>query len=189
MEEWRDVKGYDYYEISSYGRIRSKERMKKGGQGIYKLKPKNMKLVDNGNGYIRANLNQNGIKKREYIHRLVALAFIPNPENKPFINHIDNDPKNNHVENLEWCTAKENSDWMAKQGRNKRTKTWLKHLHESQEKFKKPVIAKNIKSGETIYIENVNGCRKYGFEPSCVCNCCKGIRKTHKGYTFRYAKG
>lgn len=174
-EEWRSIKEYDDYEVSSLGRIRNKKT-----NNI-------LKGLDNGLGYKRVSLAHPTKKKKfMYIHRIVADAFIPNKSNKPCINHIDNNPNNNAVDNLEWCTHQENTDWMIKQGRNKRTKKWLDRLHKTQEKQKKPVISVNINTGEIKKYSGVNDVRKYGFDPSCVCYCCKGKRKKHKGYYWRY---
>lgn len=75
------------------------------------------KAWDNGRGYQKVSFLKKGKRVRQYVHRLVAEAFIPNPENKPFINHIDNNPKNNNSSNLEWCTQAENMNWAARQGR------------------------------------------------------------------------
>ena len=101
MEEWRPVVGYEnYYEISSLGRLRSK----KTGRYL-KIHTKTRK-----DGYYYNNLHKHGTKKPFLIHRLVAQAFLPNPENKYYVNHIDGNKLNNAASNLEWVTAKENED-------------------------------------------------------------------------------
>lgn len=173
-EVWKVIEGFEDYEVSNHGRISHNGKILKG--------------TDNGIGYKRVMFKVDGRRKFKYVHRLVASAFIPNRENKPLINHIDNNPANNHVDNLEWCTHQENTDWMKKQGRNIRTEEWLQHLHESQEKYCIGVIGENIKTGEKIYFSRLNDVKKAGFQPSCVCNCCKGNRgvKQHKGYRWRY---
>ena len=100
MEEFRDVVGLeDLFSISSSGRLFSKRSNK-----LLKL--------NNMNGYLAHVTKIGGRKGRTVvlkIHQLVARAFIPNLENKPFVNHIDGDRLNNSVDNLEWCTPKENS--------------------------------------------------------------------------------
>ena len=172
---WKDVEGYEgIYKISDTGIL-----MNQFG--------KVLKPGDNGHGYASIYLWKNRKKKKHYIHRLVAEAFIPNPEQKPYINHIDNNPRNNHVKNLEWCTPKENVDWMQVQGRNRRTKEWLDNLHKSQEPTYKPVKATNIETGEVLLFKSVNSTRESGFEPSSVCWCCKGKRQSHAGYRWEYA--
>ncbi len=95
MEIWEKIKDYDNYEVSDLGRIRSKK------YGI--LTP-----IKKDNGYLQINLCRNGIYKTFILHRLVALAFIPNPNNYPEINHKDEDKTNNCVDNLEWCTKSYN---------------------------------------------------------------------------------
>ena len=69
---------------------------------------------DNNMGYLYVDLYKHNKRRREYIHRLVANAFIPNPQNKPYINHIDGNPHNNSIENLEWCTPLENVEHASK---------------------------------------------------------------------------
>jgi hypothetical protein len=100
MEEtWKDIVGYEnLYQISNYGRIKSL---------LWKVE-KFLALINHTNGYKQVNLSKDGNIKKGYVHRLVAEAFIPNPENKPEINHIDGDKSNNNVSNLEWVTRKEN---------------------------------------------------------------------------------
>ena len=91
-EIWKDVKGYEErYQVSNLGRIRSVRIMG------YFLK-----------GYCYVVLSKNRKTQYTAIHRLVAQTFIPNPLNKPFVNHINGNPKDNRPENLEWCTQKEN---------------------------------------------------------------------------------
>lgn len=110
MEIWKDVEGYeDYYQVSNFGRVRSKDRLRSNGdRGYCKVKGKILKNAKNELGYHILGLSVNGNRKMVKVHRLVAKAFISNPERKPFVNHMDGNPQNNHVSNLEWCTQKEN---------------------------------------------------------------------------------
>jgi hypothetical protein len=123
-EKWKPVKGYeDYYEVSSLGRFRSLPKLVGGRWGTAQYKGRVIKVVANPvHGYGQVSLvGQNG-KKSFRAHRLVAQAFIPNPEKKPYINHIDCEKLNNRVENLEWVTAKENTAHIFKLGRENRNK-------------------------------------------------------------------
>lgn len=105
------IKDYEgFYEIDNEGNVYSLLTTTSRRKG--KIKP-HIK-----NGYLAVNLYKDGKCKHYYIHRLVAMAFIPNPSNKPFINHIDCDTKNNSVENLEWCTQSENILYASKLGRH-----------------------------------------------------------------------
>lgn len=107
MERWRYIDGYDgRYLISDSGDVRNSDRKRL------------LRTQISRNGYKTVTLTKNGKRKTHRIHRLVASAFIENPYNKPFVNHIDNNRQNNSVDNLEWCTAQENSEWSVLQGRN-----------------------------------------------------------------------
>lgn len=109
IEEWRPVVGFEgLYEVSSLGRIKtlSKTVVRKGV--CYNFKEKILKPQSYGNGYLKIGLHNNGHTKFLFVHRIVAQAFIPNPENKPCIDHINTIRNDNRVENLKWCTPKEN---------------------------------------------------------------------------------
>ena len=191
VEEWRVIPNWESYEVSNMGRIRSVDRdiYEKPTNKVRHLKGKIIKLRYDQYGYLQAQITHNGKRKLLKAHRAVAMAFIPNPLNKPCVNHLDNNPSNNTVDNLEWCTLKENSQWMLKQGRADRTEQWLSRLDKGLEKMRKPVVGTNIETGEKIYFRGVNEVKKAGFLPSCVCRICKGFKyrsNVHKGYRWEY---
>lgn len=110
QEQWRDIKGYEnLYQISNFGRIKSSERYDSMGR---KVTEKIRKQKLNNRGYSQICLNKNGNKKYFLVHRLVAEAFILNPNNLPQVNHIDENNHNNSASNLEWC----NNDYNAHYG-------------------------------------------------------------------------
>lgn len=187
-DTWVMIDGFPFYEVCNNGRVRTVQHtiIRKNG-APFTVRAKELLGSDNGSGYIFVYLHHDGIKKKEYIHRLVASAFIENPNNAPFINHKDNNPMNNAVENIEWCTHEENMAWMRKQGRDKRTKKWLDNLHKSQERFYKPVKSISISTGEVRTFESVNSTKEYGFIPSCVSLCCNGIHNSHAGCYWEFA--
>lgn len=121
MEEiWKDIPGYaGKYSISNFGNVRSNQYGKKRI-----LKP--MRNAGRYNGYLTVTLYNNSIGKKVKIHRLVAEAFLPNPNNLPIINHKDEDKTNNKVDNLEWCTKLYNNTYNGT--RNRVTETyWRNH--------------------------------------------------------------
>ena len=117
MEIWKDIEGYENkYQISNLGNVKSLETWT-GDK--YIKREKILKNMVYGNGYYYVCLSKNGKVKKYKVNRLVAQAFIPNPENKPFTNHIDGDKLNNNVDNLEWCTQSENMKHASKMGLRK----------------------------------------------------------------------
>ncbi len=190
MEIWKDIQGYEgLYQVSNLGNIRSLNRILKDRNGReVNRRSKEIKQNPNTQGYLRVQLKKQGTQKYYFVHRLVAYHFVENPmpERYTVVNHLDFNYLNNKANNLEWTTIAGNNHYSFKRGRMKRTKEWLQHLRESNEKQGKSVIGTNIATGETIRFVCLNDCRSAGFQPSCVCNCCKGKTKTHKGYTWRY---
>lgn len=112
MEEiWKDIPSLKgKYQASNLGRIRSIEHyIKSNFHNCKQVKRKGKILKQFKGNYYSISINENGKIKRKFVHRLVASAFIPNPRNKPCINHKDGNKYNNNIENLEWCTIQENT--------------------------------------------------------------------------------
>lgn len=116
-KEWKNIRGYEkLYKVSNYGEIKAKRKVLymeiDGEMQPYRVTPEClMKPFDNGRGYLVVSLiNESGDRKNFYVHRLVADAFIPNPDELPQVDHIDYDRKNNRVNNLRWVTVAENAN-------------------------------------------------------------------------------
>lgn len=145
-EIWKTIKTNPNYQISNFGRIKSKKQI--------------LKVSENLKGYPICRIDYKN-KRTVVIHRLVAIYFIPNPENKPQVNHIDCNKKNNHYSNLEWCTNRENYDHARENGRIKFTENHLKALKlNNKVLFKKVIDISNGKIYESIVeaakINNIN---------------------------------
>lgn len=195
MEEiWKDIKDFEgLYQISNLGRVKSLNYNRTGKEKI-------LSLLDNGSGYFKVCLCSNGKVKQLYVHRLVAEAFIPNPNNLPEVNHKSEIKSQNNVENLEWCTAKYNMNYGTARERTvekckgkKRSEEIRNKLSESHKgkyntKCSKPVLQINKSTNEIIkeFPSTKEVQRQFGFSQSCISACCNGKRKTHKGFIWRY---
>lgn len=183
MEIWKDIQGFENkYQISNYGRVKIKEnityRMNMGKIRPYKQKEMIMKPTSNGN-YLKVGLvTKDGSYSREYIHRLIAIHFIPNPENKPQVNHIDGNKLNNSIDNLEWVTVKENSIHARDVIKISRNTEALKP--------KRPVIQLDKGTGEVIneFDTITQAYRKTGI--SHISSVCRGERKSAGGFIWKY---
>lgn len=111
IELWKDIEGFEeFYQVSNSGKIKSLSRyVQNGSGGSFYTSEKIINPYVNKNGYSIITLSKNNKDSKRYVHRLVGIAFIQNPDNKPCINHKDGDKTNNNDWNLEWTTYAENN--------------------------------------------------------------------------------
>lgn len=189
MEIWKDINGYEgYYQISNKGNVRSLDRF----DGVHDRQGTIIKPNLKHNGYLQVGLRKHRIRKWIGIHRLVAIHFIENPDNKPQVNHIDGNKQNNNVENLEWVTAKENQNHATKIGLRDNMPKGENHSnygkYGEKSRSAKPVIRKDPKTGETKLYKAKILAKDDGFDVTSISKCCHGKLKTHKGYEWYFAK-
>lgn len=165
-EIWQSIQGYEgLYWVSNLGRVKSKTDL---------LQP----LKDRGK-YLRVQLSKHNIQKFYSIHRLVALAFIPNPENKAEVNHIDGNKQNNTVQNLQWCSRSENMQHQFDNGLN------VSQTGRSSRAYKGDVEVFNAKGELVEVLKGRADMVAKGYNPSNISEVLSGKRKTHKGFTFK----
>lgn len=174
QEIWKPIKGYEgLYEVSNLGRVKSIQRPSLyRGKYTRIIKERILKPNLKKEGYLDVHLRDRGRDHFFKIHRLVAIAFIPNPDNLPQINHIDENKLNNRVENLEWCTAHYNGNYG--------TINLRRSLSSG-----KPVRC--IETG-AIFHSLQAAAKAYGLHEENVCQVCRGLRKQVKGYHFEYVE-
>ena len=192
IEKWKtavyDGVTYEGFEVSNLGKIMSLNYNRTG-------KAELMNPSDNGDGYLVVHLSKNKETKKCYVHKLVAETFLPNPENKPEVNHkIEGDEGktmnmvifnedgtiNKEKSTIEWVTPKENCNYGT---RNERIfeKT-------TNGKLSKKVLQLSL-SGDLIKEwPSINECERNGFDHSNICKCCNGKRKSAYGYKWCYAE-
>ena len=178
--EMREIKGYEgHYAITSDGRVWSHKTQKFRS------------LRTTKKGYLTVGLNKPGEKGRTiFVHRLVANAFIPNPENKPQINHINENKADNRVENLEWCTAYENIHHGGRLHRMMETNRQKNNASLKDDEFMlcgkvvRPVRC--VETGE-VFRDAAAAARALGLHRCHINNCCRGRRNEHGGLHWEYA--
>ena len=180
-EEWRDIEGYKgLYQVSNKGRVKSLERTVWNGKGYYKA-PERILKAGKARGYLRVRLYKDNKAKWECVHRLVATAFIPNPNSLPFVNHKNEVKSDNYVQNLEWCNASYNNSY------NDKAKKAGKKLRNDQ-RISKSVIGINKVSGLIMEFPSLmEASRQMGIDNGHICACCKGRYKSAGGYYWHYA--
>ena len=181
IEEWRPICGYEgLYEVSNLGRVKSLGNDKT-------RKEKILSQVKMKKGYLMVNLYKNGKMKTCKVHRLVAKAFLENPNGYTCVNHIDENKVNNYVDNLEWCSYKYNSNHGTCQQRRV-SNTDYKAI---AEKLTNGVSSKQVyqytKDYELVKIwESTQECGRNEFNQGEVAKCCRNEAKSHRGYIWSY---
>lgn len=186
-EIWKPIKGFEgLYEVSNLGRVKSLPKTRLiNKHAVWHIPEKIMSPQERRHGYLAVFL-YNGIKRENgrcgkpySVHRLVAEAFIPNPENKSEVNHIDENKQNNRADNLEWCTHKENSN-AGTRGR----RIGDKHINGCDAK----PVAQYTLDGEyvTTYPSLSEVQRQKGWSESNISSCCRGKYKKAYGFVWKY---
>ena len=178
-EIWKDIKDYEgLYQVSNLGRVKSLARKSKHSRGYIAYYKEKILAPASIKGYLVVNLSKDGSNKRYYIHRLVASAFIPNPDNLPEVNHIDENKMNNSVENLEWCNHSYNSNHGTRAERISKANT-------NNIKISKSVLC--VETG-IIYASVHEAGRQMNLDFSQIATVCRGYRnrKTYAGYHWKY---
>lgn len=183
-EVWKPVVGYEnYYEISNYGRLRSFSRHTIDSRGRKSFHyGKIIKAAVSRCGYATFRISVECKLICVTLHRLVAEAFIPNPKNLPFVNHLDENKLNNHVSNLEWITNVDNINYRDTQ---KRHSDSLRRVLRGRTY----IVVQYDKNGKEL--RTFRGKREIldaGFSYDGVVHCCNGKTRTHKGYVWKRFK-
>lgn len=178
-EIWKPICGYEgLYEVSNLGRVRSLDRIVNYNDGRKRLfKSCVLKAAIKKNGYLIVSLHKNGEHKTPLVHRLVAKAFIPNPNNLPQVNHINEIKTDNRIENLEWVTCKENLEYSGV-------------YKKSAEARSQPII-QYTKDGKFVaeYESITEAERKNGIHQANISLVCLGKRKSTGGYIWKFKNG
>lgn len=156
QEIWKPIDGFEeYYSVSSYGRVKSYDRIVNlPNGGSYIKKGKILKPHVDSDGYHVVKLFGTKINRFFKVHRLVALAFIDNPENLSIVNHIDENKQNNHVENLEWCSVEYNNNYGTRNDRISTSRMGVgKGQPLSEETKRRMSIAHSKPSGRLVSAE------------------------------------
>ncbi|GAA0076144.1 NUMOD4 domain-containing protein [Clostridium sp. CTA-5] len=190
-EIWKDIIGYEgLYQVSNLGRV-------KKVKAIYGKLDKLVKNHKNKDGYIVVALYKNSCKNKKYrVHRLVAEAFIPNPNNYPIVNHKDENPSNPRVDNLEWCTIKYNNTYGNAISKRIAHINYKKTVANTD--YKKRTQNTNYKTKKLYqYDENLHLVRiwssikealEHGYKYNGIYACCTNKQKKHKNYIWSYVE-
>lgn len=181
-EIWKDIKGYEgLYQVSNFGRVKSLERIKNGRKTLNEeysslpVKERILKPSITNSGYLQVVLFKNNVGTTCKIHRLVAEAFLPNPNNYPCVNHKNCIKTDDTVENLEWCDYQYNN-------------TYADRMDKIKQKLSKPVLQYDLDGN---FIKEWNSPLEasitlFGKKVFSIYECCNGKRKSAGGYIWKY---
>lgn len=180
-EEWKDIKGYEnIYQISNFGNIRRINRWA-GNQckSVYVADVKDVLPYMDDFGYMKVCLSYHNKSKHFRVHRLVAQAFIPNPDKLPQVNHKDEDKTNNRVDNLEWCTAAYNSNYGTRTQRISE-KNLVRGAKRSINQYSKDGVF--IREWKSL----TDAANTLGLRISKISSCCHNRNKSSGGYIWKF---
>lgn len=194
IEVWKDIEGYEgLYQVSNWGKVRSLDReINHGGGNISKIKGKIKKAYKDKKDYLQIKLNKNGFGKSYLVHRLVGIAFLPNPNNLPQINHKSERKDENFVwinedgtvdfekSNLEWCDNWYNSHFGSHIKRV--AKSNLNNPKRSRKIGQYTLDGKLV----AIYPSIREASRVLKIDSGFITMCCQGKRKSCHGFIFKY---
>lgn len=175
---WKDINGFEgLYQVSDTGEVKSLSRVKPNNRGTQQVNERILHKRTDKDGYFAVCLSKDGKHYGKRVNRLVADAFIPNPENHPVVNHIDEDKQNNNVSNLEWCTVKHNT--LHGTGRIKTAMAQGR------------AVQKINLEGDVVeeFYSTCNASTKTGIPQSNIYKACSGERHTAGGYKWRFKYG
>ena len=179
--KWNKTKVSEYYEVSDTGIVKSCDKLVNCKGGSKRLcKGKELKPYQDDDGYYRVGIHCNGKCYTVGVHKLVAEAFIPNPDNKPCIDHINGNRQDNRVENLRWCTVEENNAFEL--ARDRKREAAFKR------KDNKVKIRQYSLNGDFIkdFNSSMDVERELGFDRSSIIRVCQGKQKTSYGFKWKY---
>lgn len=173
-ETWKDIKGFEgLYQVSNMGNVKSLSHKVQFGRSYRITKETILLPHKQSTGYLRVTLKKNNQPKYMLVHRLVAMAFIPNPDHLEQVNHKDENKTNNCVSNLEWCNSEYNNNFGT-------------HTERTAKAQSKAVAA--YKDGvEIMRFKSSKEAERNGYNHACVWLCCNGKYKQYKGYIWKYA--
>lgn len=184
VEVWKDIEGFeDLYQVSNFGQVRSLPHPYMSSSKLGKLYTKQCKgrilrqwISDDG--YYCVTLSKDGVHEHKRVHRLVAEAFIPNPDNLPYINHKDESRTNNLPSNLEWCTQEYNVNYGTAQDRKTRN-------------YRKPIEQLTLDGKHVAFYPSAHAAARASngvYRRECIYDVVRGKIKTAYGYRWRYVE-
>ena len=191
MEKWKPIKGFEgLYEVSNKGRIKSMKRYVPNRSGKMLVEEKILSLAHDNKGYYRVSLCREGKQFPKKVHRIVAEAFVDNPNNKPQVNHINGIKDDNRAENLEWVTNAENQIHANRSGLRRSPKGETHYAYGTDHPNNKAVIQYDDEGNFIAeYHSLAEAARSVGASDySCISHCCRGVIQHSFGYRWKYKK-